>query len=484
MHLRDRVHRIVLAHDLARPATRVLAAVSGGSDSVALVCLLAELGAAGHLQLAGIAHFNHQLRPDADEDESFCRALASRLGQPFTSSREDVRARAAASRCSIEDAARQARYQFLEAARQSVGADAVALGHTRDDQAETFLLRLLRGAGARGLAAMHPRRDRMIRPLLFCRRAELSAYLTERGVSFRHDESNDDVAIPRNRIRAELLPLLEQRFNPSVVDVLADEAEIARGEWAWLEQQVTALAGRAVRERAGVRRVSASATVDAPIAVVRHLLARVLADGASGRAVSFAHVEAARHLLHIGGQACDGPGQRMERIGDALVLTSRERQGGRPARRDDSAEANFFRFPLSIPGEVVSPDGWTISADRAAPLQPIGAAACSGTRVSESSRHAQTVAVRLDSIREPLFVRNRRHGDRFSPPGLAGHKKLQDFFVDRKVARHQRDRVPIVVDADDRIVWVAGHAANQEFAVTDPAQAVLILRLKQLGGGA
>jgi tRNA(Ile)-lysidine synthase len=236
MQLLDRVRGTIRAHDLARPDTRVLVAVSGGSDSVALAHLLAELAQRDELRVAGVVHLNHQLRPAADDEEAFCGELSARFGWPFHAGRADVAARARSERRSVEDAARTARYEFFEQARLRLEADAIAVGHTRDDQAETFLLRLIRGAGSRGLSGMHPRRGHVIRPLLDCRRRDLRAFLEERGVPFVHDESNDDVRIPRNRVRAELLPLLERRFNPSIVDVLADEATLARDEWEWMER--------------------------------------------------------------------------------------------------------------------------------------------------------------------------------------------------------------------------------------------------------
>ena len=154
---------------------------------------------------------------------------------PFAADRGDVRARARRERRSLEDAARRERYEFFERARRQFGADVVALGHTRDDQAETFLLRLVRGAGPRGLAAMYPRHGTIIRPVLDCRRLELRKYLDERNMRYVDDETNDDVAIPRNRVRAELIPLLADRFNPAIVDALAHEAELSREIWAWLE---------------------------------------------------------------------------------------------------------------------------------------------------------------------------------------------------------------------------------------------------------
>jgi len=247
MDLLSRVLQFVRQHNLIAPDARVLAAVSGGSDSVALVHILRALADAGELCLAGVVHFNHQLRPSAGDDEAFAGRLAASLDRPFLAGRDDVRARAARDHQSIEVAARAARYEFFDLARRHFSADLVALGHTRDDQAETVLLRLTRGAGLRGLAGMHPRNGAVIRPVLACRRQELRDWLAERSHPFVDDESNQDVSIPRNRIRAELLPLLETRFNPGIVDVLADQAEVAREAWAWMDAMTSDLAARCVR---------------------------------------------------------------------------------------------------------------------------------------------------------------------------------------------------------------------------------------------
>jgi tRNA(Ile)-lysidine synthase len=463
MQLLERVRRTIRAHDLAGPDTRVVAAVSGGSDSVALAYLLADLAANGELRIAGIAHLNHQLRAAAADDETFCAETAARLETPFLSHAENVADRARAGRRSIEDAARAARYEFFEHARRHFDADAVALGHTRDDQAETFLLRLLRGAGSRGLAGMHPRNGRFIRPLLECRRGELRALLEARHLSFVHDETNEDVSIPRNRVRAELLPLLERRFNPSIVDVLADEADIAREEWRWIDQAAHVAAPRVLREEGanGWKLDVAALNALAP-AVARMIVRGALAAAAGPLSVSFRHVEDALRLARHGGAAIDGPGLRMERAGDSVVLTNT------PA---PPPETNLFRYPLSIPGEVVLQEaGCVVSAETAPSAAVAGAVPASG----------ETAVLQLERCQGPLVVRNRRPGDRFRPLGLRGRKKLQDYFVDRKVARQGRDRIPLVVDEADRIVWVAGHSIEDEFRVTDSAQAVLILRLRQV----
>jgi tRNA(Ile)-lysidine synthase len=501
MELLDRVRRFIHRHALAGGDTRVAVALSGGSDSVALAHIVRALDAAGELRAAGFAHFNHQLRSAADRDEQFCADLAASFGWPLCVEREDVAARARRERRSIEDAARTARHGFFERARVRLDAGVVAVGHTRDDQAETFLLRLLRGAGPRGLAAMHPRRGSVVRPLLSCRRQELRAYLAERDASYVDDESNADVSIPRNRVRAELLPLLEERFNPAIVEVLADEADLARETWQWMEAEAEELRRRSFRGSApagklaadagregflpgaggagpqscdtGIRRFDVATLNAAPLALRRFVVWRAMSEAGAGKPVAFAHVQAALELLASSGDgAIDAPGHRVDLRGRDLVLTSRPAgTRGRVSRQI----SNLFEYPLSIPGEVPLPGAGCVVSAETSPAGAIDPTMPPDTAVA---------VVRRDLCRGPLRVRNRRPGDRFRPIGVDGRKKLQDFFVDRKVARQQRDTVPLVVDETDRIVWVAGYGIDEAFRVTNPAQGVLILRLKLLGGSA
>ena len=449
----EAVRRTIRRHHLAAPESRIVVALSGGGDSVALLHALHALHHAAELTVVGVAHFNHQLRDEADQDEQFCRSLADALGYPYVVEREDVRARASRERRSIEHAGRDARHAFFGRACDRLNADAVALGHTRDDQAETFLLRLLRGAGPRGLSAMHPRSGRTIRPLLDCRRAELREFLTERGLPFLEDSTNADRSIPRNRVRSELIPFLEERFNPSVVDVLASQAELARDDWSWM-----------LKDMAGVDVGSVAALTSAPRALRRLALWRAMTEAAAGRTVSLQHVDAALRMVesNLTNGCVDAPGHVVERIGDRVVL-----QIGRSS--DVRSPAAVFCHPLSIPGEVSLPQhGCIVSAQFANGKDDLSA--------MMSSRASAVVAA--DRWTPPLSVRNRRPGDRFRPFGLNGQKKLQDFLVDRKVARAERDRVPLVVDADDRIVWVAGHEIDEAFRVTDASRAVLILTLR------
>jgi len=465
MLLLARVRRTIRRHALAGSETGVVAAVSGGSDSVALARLLRELAGAEELRLVGIAHFNHQLRASAVDDEAFCAGFASTLGVPFVSDRADVAARARTERRSVEDAARAARHEFFERARIHFGADVVATGHTRDDQAETFLLRLLRGAGSRGLASMHPRNGTIIRPLLDCRRRELRNYLAGAGVSYQEDETNADVNIPRNRVRAELMPLLESRFNPDVVEVLADAADVAREEWRWLLENADEAFEQICRRDAEGWRLDAARLRQIPLAHARLVAWRAMSQGSGGRPIGFLHVD---DLLELGGRdsgAIDLPGQRAQRLGPEIVLRSNPQA---------SIEAmGTFWYPLDVPGEARVPEaGLVVSARPEGSWDEHRGPGCT-----------EKAVVQLGGDRR-LAVRNWRPGDRFRPLGMDGRKKLQDFFVDRKIPRAERPLVPIVVDELDRIVWVAGHGIDEEFRVTEPAQPVLVLRLKSLGGPA
>jgi tRNA(Ile)-lysidine synthase len=467
--LLDRIRRTIRQHDLAGVRTRVVVALSGGADSVALVHLLRELDTARELIVAGLAHFNHRLREDASRDEAFCVALATACGVPILVEGEDIRARAKEKGQSIEHAASAARREFFARALTHFEADRIAVGHTRDDQAETFLLRLLRGAGPRGLSAMHPRNGDVIRPLLACRRADLAAYLHQHGIAHVEDETNADVGIPRNRIRAELVPLLQDRFNPNVVDVLADQAELARQEWLWMESE---LALRNLEPRTiepGTVFLDTLGLEHAPVALRRLAVWKAMTRLAGARPVSFDHVDAALQLIGEDGSTgvFDGPGQTVQRIGARLVLTERA------ARNSRARPAVSFWYALPVPGEVrVVEAGCVVAAEYAAG---------SGAEAIRAAAGSREVAVVTGSFGgDALSIRNRRPGDRFSPLGLDGRKKLQDFLVDRKVPRAARDGVPLVVDRDDRIVWVAGHEIDREFRVTDASQTVVILTLRQV----
>ena len=471
MTLTARVLRTVRRHDLIARGGRVVVGLSGGPDSVALVHLLLELQAAGELSVAGLAHFNHQLRgADADGDEAFCRAMAAALGLPLEVGSADVRALARAERRSVEDAARAARYGFLEDAADRLGADVIAVGHSADDQAETFLLRLIRGAGARGLAGILPRSGRVIRPLIEIPRVDLRQYTAGRQLDSREDSSNADLEIPRNRVRHELLPYLQREFSPGISGVLAREAAIARDDEDRLQQEAIDLAASIVLRSKDGADVDTAALTSLHPALASRVARMALQVRAPDTFIGFDHIERLLRFAREGtpGSAMSLPGQQAVHRGPRMAL------GPEPPRESSAGQPNSFRFPLSIPGEVTLGDqGWAISAERAERLDWPG---------GPGSARAANVAVALESSSLPLAIRSRRPGDRFRPLGLGHGKKLQDFLVDRKVPREARDSLPLVVDRDDRIVWVVGESVAEDFRVTEPSRAVILLKARRLGG--
>jgi tRNA(Ile)-lysidine synthase len=452
----------------------VIVGLSGGPDSVGLLHLLGELEAAGELTISGVAHFNHQLRgAEADEDESFCRAAAAALNLPIEVGRADVRQAARDQHRSVEDAARVLRYEFLVAAADRLEAADVAVAHTRDDQAETFLLRMFRGAGPRGLAGILPRARRIVRPLLDVSRGELRRYVAERQLPFREDSSNNDLTIPRNRVRHELIPYLEREFSPGVAAVFAREAAIAREDENCLNSQAIDLAASIVLTTgtdAMEVEVDVAALGRVHPALARRVARLTLSRLAGERFLGYEHLERFLRFAREGGPAVNLPGQRAVHRGATVVLGP---QGPRERRKQS---ANSFRVPLSIPGEVTldTGEGWAITAE---PLE-----VSEWARVSWRAR-GQSVAVAMGLLSLPLAVRSRRAGDRFSPLGLGRRrKKLQDFLVNRRVPRAARDGLPLVVDRDDRIVWVVGESVAEDFRVTDPSQGVILLKARRLGG--
>jgi tRNA(Ile)-lysidine synthase len=484
MSLRSRALETIRRHRLARPGDRVLVGLSGGADSVAMLLLLRELERDGALIIAGAAHLNHLLRgADSDGDEAFCAALAASLDVPFRADRIDVAALARAQKRSLEDAARSARYAFFERTMSELGADVVAVAHTREDQAETFLLRLLRGAGTRGLAGIHPRAGRVVRPLLDVPRDDLRAYLAARGQAFREDASNADLTIPRNRVRHELIPALRSRFSPGITDVLAREAALARQDDEFLHAEAIKLAGRIVLTDVAVR-IDAAGLSSAPRALSSRVAHAALQRLAGSKSITYDHVE---RLLALADGAGDGravslPGQYAVRAGGTIVLS--------PGRGRIQGGENCFAFSLSIPGEVeLGPQRLAVGAaslpeaERLACLAEAehegGALGGGSGRQRKWAGRGSEVGVAAAALALPLAVRSRRPGDRFRPLGAPGNRKLQDFLVDRKVPRAERDEVPLVVDGHDRIVWVVGQAVAEDFRVTDPSQGVLLLKVRR-----
>jgi tRNA(Ile)-lysidine synthase len=472
------VARTIRRAGLAGPGDRIAVAVSGGADSVALSLLLNNLAPVLGATVVGLIHVNHGLRgADADEDEAFCRALAARLGLAFEVHRADVVSLARTRHLSIEAAARLARYDWFPAAAERLNANRVATGHTADDQAETVLLRLLRGSGARGVSGIRLRRGMYVRPLLHCRRKALREWLQEIGEGWREDASNADTRVPRNRVRHEVMPLVEN-LAPGAVTALARHAALAADDEAYLTRIAEAMVAGATSGGNFARpQLSASVLTSQPPAIARRII-RVLAERvAPGRALSFRHIEAVRRLAATDKphSRLDLPGLFVEKAGSALRLTEA------PVLTRNQSQP-WMAWPerlLFFPGSVDLPEvGLTLevrpaTGAPAAVSKSLGSAAAPGPAWQVSIRAAAALAT------SSLIVRNRRPGDRFQPLGAPGRRKLQDVLVDRKIPRTERDAVPIVTTVTGEILWVAGVAVAEACRIRTPEDSVLLLELRK-----
>ena len=449
--------------NLILPGETVLAAVSGGPDSLCLLHLLWTARDARQIRVAA-AHLDHGLRgaesaSEAVWVENWCRErdIVCHLGQ------EDVAAYALKHKQSKQEAARAVRYAFLERTAAAIGADKIATGHTQNDQVETVLANILRGTGLGGLRGIPAKRGPIVRPLIGVTRAEIEAYCTENGLSSRRDYSNDSPDhYTRNKLRLELLPKLRGDYNAQVDDALLRLSEIAGRDSDYLAAQAkTALADAILARDGGGLTLDRAALTALHPALLRYVVRQAIEE-TRGTSVGVTYV----HLEHVCGAVVSGspaalaltlpsPRCTVRLTSQALTLTLAPKL----------ATIGGVSAALPVPGEVTLPElGWTVAA--------------SWTETPGAVR------IDADAVHLPsLTVRNRRRGDKIEPLGMGGrHKKVSDIFTDAKVPSAERDGTPIVADRDG-IVWIAGLAQSERAKVTADTARTLYLSAQKTKPG-
>jgi tRNA(Ile)-lysidine synthase len=438
------------SHELLAPGTRVVAAVSGGSDSVALLRLLCSLRETRRLDVV-CAHFNHQLRgAESDADEAFVRELAGSLDVRCETGCGDVGAHASAHHLSREEAARELRIRFLRTTALTTGAACIATAHTRDDQAETVLFRLLKGTGLRGMAGIAPRTGMFIHPLLAVSKEELQSWLRAQGCAWREDSSNVDARYERNFLRTSVIPLIESRF-PSAKTAVARTATIAHAACELFEQQTEHVTDNITILEAGdgkhpgALRLGREALASLPDPLLQYALEEVFAT--SGVGPSFERLTRSTQAIRSGraGRRVTLDDRVMLEVGYQHVYVYGEAFIGRILEPREigtfPATVDWFRRHLTFEEKL--------PADVPSDLRDVG---------------PKEAWFDLDAVRLPLSVRHARPGDRMRMFG--GHqRKLQDLYVDAKVDRVLRTRRPVVCDADG-IIWVPALARSATGAVT------------------
>ena len=462
--LPEQAFEYISRHGLIDRGDHVLAAVSGGPDSVALLGALTDLKEALAVERITVVHFDHRLRgKESDEDREFARALAHSAGLDFRSAEADVGDFARSRKISVEMAARECRRSFFLKTAAELDGNRIALGHTADDQAEEVLLRILRGTGPAGIQAMSPSTgDGIIRPLLFATRAAILEYLRESGMEYRVDSTNSDPSYQRNFLRLKIFPLLKEAFSPRIVRTITRCADLSREEESWWRPQIQSLWDDICLERAedgcaldferlrGLHPALARRILRLGISMVKGNL--------SG--VGYVHLEPLMEMVLSGkrGKSVEIPGGiEASVLGGKLFISSR----GCTGPRDPPEEP----LVLSAPGSYVfGRFSFELRLEEAKdPFKPDSDIDC----------------VRMDreKIRWPLQLRFRRPGDRFHPLGMNGTKKLQDFFTDRRVPRRQRQAIPLLCDSE-KICWVTGMRMDDRVKVNSDTKEILTVKVR------
>jgi tRNA(Ile)-lysidine synthase len=458
----ETVQRFIDREKIFDSQGKIVAAVSGGADSLCLLIVLKELG-----YPLIVAHFDHRLRADSGRDVEAVRSAAERLAVPFVLGQGDVRGHAGRKRLTLEEAARELRYDFLLHAAQAGGASTVAAGHTMDDQAETVLMHLVRGTGLRGLGGMRPvapypgtDRDpargkiRLARPLLCRTHAQTAAYCRQTGWIPCEDPSNRDSTYTRNRIRRELIPLLEG-YNGSITERLADLSTIARDQNDFLEgaaEKIWSAAGCELEP--GLVRIPVEAMRSAPPAVqqalARHAILQVtqcvrdLAYRHVRRIMEFARTPTASRRMDL------ALGVEVSLENEWLVFCAPDRLAAVP-------EWEGWEIPVPGNQNIRHPDWNIVTTIVKAPGLP------------DPARDPWTARIDPDRIHPPLNLRRKKSSDRFFPAGMPGPVKLNDFLSAQHIPFRQRDRWPLVCDTEG-IIWIPGYRLKQGIAPADTAR--------------
>lgn len=455
MTLKEKAVNAIKKYSMLHQGDSVLIGLSGGPDSICLSAILDELKDNFNLSLQAL-YVNHGLRPEENKkEEAFCREFCGALGIKFYIEYADVREYAEAKRLNLQEAARELRYGLFEKVSLRENAGKIAMAHNADDQAETVIMRLIRGSGRKGLSGMPPVRGKIIRPFIDIQRAEIEGYLKARGISFVTDSSNLKTDYLRNRLRMDILPLLKAE-NPSFTESICRAAEILRDEDQYLQTAATKAMMRLITRKSDKSiELFLIPLMNINKAILRRVLRRALSEIGAGTGIGLVHIDGIIDLVHNckSGDSINLPkGIRAIKNYSTLVLTK-------------DIQTGIKTKHIEIPGKTICGEtGLMLTA-----------------RLSDSpeKNDGKTAALfDYERLALPLQVRSRRDGDYFYPAGFGKRKKLQDFLVDLKVPREMRDSVPVVVSGED-IIWVAGYRMDGRFAAGEGTRKFLILRAEQ-----
>lgn len=448
------VQRTIDENKLIQNGDKVLVALSGGADSVCLLDVLQNLKDHYGIMIAA-AHLHHGLRgEDADHDEAFAKELCLKKGIPFFSRHVDVKSYAKNSGMTIEEAGRTARYNFFRDVCQQEGFTKIATAHHAGDNAETVLMHLLRGASISGMAGIPYQNNQVIRPLLDVTRQDIEAHLEANGQAFCTDSTNTDTVYTRNRIRNELLPLIERDYNSNFVQTVLHNTKVFKECSAYIKQEAESLFLKFAKPVFGGYSLAAGSLNSLQPFMAKELLRYAVNALSAGKELDGSATNRMYQLLSEDGQT----------VCVLADITAQLYDGCLYIRHDVEPAAFSYSFE---PGDIVE------ICETGAKIE------CFWLCELSRKRDKNCIYIDKEKIRDKqLMVRSRRKGDVFCPAGMNGKKSIKTYFIDEKIPRFLRSGVPLVT-ADDEVVWVAGHRADARYIADANAEEVLCLRLSE-----
>ncbi len=485
--MKQKVLDYIKKHHLIETGDRLIVALSGGADSVALLHFLLSIREEYRLTLLAV-HVNHGIREEAGEDEAFCERLCEELGVALRCCHIAPGELACEKGMGLEEAARSARYGLLERCRQETGFDKIVTAHHANDNAETMLFQLFRGSGLKGLSGIPVERDHMVRPFLCVTREEIGQYLRDNGLAHVEDATNQDVWYSRNRIRAEMIPAAKM-VNASAVENMSRCAEQLKDIQAYLEAEAGAFLDRNAVFDGNNAAISLTALKAIAAALQREVLFESVSRVCGSRKdITFSHIEAVRALLDKDGQKdCVLPyGVTARKSYDTLRIFK-----GNGNTDLYSAEKNKIKavncpkviqpqdvnedFLAPANGKIMLPDGGNLTFRTFS-------VSCAGEKINNIPQNDCTKWFDCDKIRDNLMLRHRRQGDYLTVTANGGRKSLQDYLINAKVPRDERDKLWLLADGK-HILWVIGLRISMAYKLTEKTENILEVHWEEKADG-
>ncbi|MEI6610871.1 MAG: tRNA lysidine(34) synthetase TilS [Deltaproteobacteria bacterium] len=498
-----KVIKTIEKYKLLEKGDRVVVALSGGPDSTALLAALAQISKELDFDII-VAHFNHGLRgTSSDEDENYSQAIAEKLGLIFVTGKMDSKLRQKG--VSPEDFYRQERYQFLNKVAKDNNAQKIALGHNLQDQAETVLLNLLRGSGLEGLRGILPMREgKFIRPLIEITRDEIIGFLSEAGLSYCHDSSNESSIYLRNKIRSELIPYLKEKFNPKIVENLAQMAETLRLDDELIRNSVEqVLQSKHIQNQPDGISLNIEYLKGLAPAIRSRLFKEILESlSPEKNGFSFSNIKALDRLVQLA--------ESGKRISLPLAIEARREYDKLILTRDNPGLKQVdYEYPINIPCVIhVKEINRTISVEKITrgkmdlqskihgyepqsklwkhfvkscgvlypPLRGIVQLAYSAALRFLNRSFTNKVYLDFDKIQQPVTLRNRRNGDRFQPLGMKGRQKIKSLIINQKIPRNRRNEAMLLVDQDS-VIWIENMHLSERVKISPQAKNIISLEI-------